>query len=590
MTIMTTLTLENAQRGPAERMLDLILRSGAHLWHNRPGVELGGKWYAKSNKRPLPGATAVQPGLHITAAVDLYRQLLEIYQLNAELLARFASYALLETEWRDLKVAAAALLLVQPKAGLPIKGDDGQVAFHDDDYRAVGEAMILHYQKGSKRMMSPKAVLRVAELLETEAIAALNRAAGFGDVASKKAPLGRWKSAARQWLLVRETNQPLLEGLVKAGYKETIKKLARKAGYQPSSPVFFELLGWRQKQSSAGHRSVGLGELNLKKSERFDGLGELEICERIVAERLSYKEAVGRLPKGLGLTPAIMVALLPSLSDRDLRIMTPTLEALGLLADAEIKARWERAIASATDQRALNVAKNVRSQALREKLEEAADRAVQAAVSDTIADSDLEVMFLIDKSGSMEGAIEASKEALSRILAGFPPERLHVAAFDTVGTVLKPKNASRAAVQHMLQPIKASGGTVYGAGVVALHRAGLRMREGARLIVIAAGDEEGEQGRSFADVLVQLGFKPAAFALILSCRGAHTGRTVRDASATLRVPYSEIDASAFEDPYQVTRALKAMLDAPVLKDGVMVASSAWLEKVLAQPLLQKPVL
>jgi hypothetical protein len=375
----------------------------------------------------------VQPGLHVTAAVGLYRQLLEIYQLNPELLARFASYALLETEWRDLKVAAAALLLVQSKAGLPIKGDDGQVAFHDDDYRLVGEAMILYYQKGSKRMMSPKAVLRVAELLELEAIADLNRKAGFGDVASKKAPLGRWKSAARQWLEVRESNQPLLEGLVKAGYKETIKKMARKAGYQPNSPVFFELLGWRQKQSREGHRTVGLGTLNLKKSERFDGLSEVEICQRIVAERLSYKEAVGRLPKGLGLTPAIMAALLPSLSDRDLRIMTPTLESLGLLADAEIKERWERAIASATDQRSLNVAKNVRSQALREKLEEAADRAVQAAVSDTIADSDLEVMFLIDKSGSMEGAIEASKEALSRILAGFPPERLHVAAFDTVG-------------------------------------------------------------------------------------------------------------------------------------------------------------
>lgn len=227
MTTVTTMTLENAQRGPAERMLDLILRSGAHLWHNRPGVEVGGKWYARNSRRQIPGATPVQPGLHVAAAVELYRQLLEIYQLNPELLARFASYALLETEWRDLKVAAAALLLVQPMAGLPIKGDDGQVAFHDDDYRAVGEAMILHYQKGSKRMMSPKAVLRVAELLETEAIAALNRAAGFGDAAAKKAPLGRWKSAARQWLLVRETNQPLLMGLVKAGYKETIKKLAR---------------------------------------------------------------------------------------------------------------------------------------------------------------------------------------------------------------------------------------------------------------------------------------------------------------------------------------------------------------------------
>ncbi len=99
-----------------------------------------------------------------------------------------------------------------------------------------------------------------------------------------------------------------------------------------------------------------------------------------MTERLSYKDVVGRLPDGMRLTPAIMVALLPSLSDRDLRILTPTLEELGLLADAEIRARWEKAVQAATDQRALNIAKNVRNQELREKLEEAADDAARAAV------------------------------------------------------------------------------------------------------------------------------------------------------------------------------------------------------------------
>ena len=39
-------------------------------------------------------------------------------------------------------------------------------------------------------------------------------------------------------------------------------------------------------------------------------------------------------------------------------------------------------------------------------------------------------------------------------LAGFPLDKLHVAAFDTMGQVLKPKAASRTAVQHMLAPIK----------------------------------------------------------------------------------------------------------------------------------------
>src|SRR6185436_6858063 len=217
-------------------------------------------------------------------------------------------------------------------------------------------------------------------------------------------------------------------------------------------------LGWKQKQAAGGHRTVGLTDLKLQKSDRFDGLSEAEICEAIENQKLSYKEVVGRLPKDVGLTPAIMVALLPTLSDKDLRIMTPTLEELGLMAEPEVRQRWEAAIATATDQRALNIAKNVRSKEIREKLEEAADVAAKKAVTEATEELDVRVMFLVDKSGSMEGAIEKSKDALSKILAGFPLEKLHIATFDTIGTVLKPKAASRAAVQHMLSSVKAGGG------------------------------------------------------------------------------------------------------------------------------------
>jgi len=168
-------------------------------------------------------------------------------------MAHFASYVLKETEWRDLKVACAALMLVQPLAGQPVRANRGEVEFYEDDYRAIGEAMLLYYEQGSKRMMTPKAVLRVAQLLELPTIAELNRSL-LGNPASKQPQLGRWKSAACQWLSIREQNPALLEGLVSAGFKETIKSIARKAGYKPESQRFFEVLGWRQKQSGAGHR------------------------------------------------------------------------------------------------------------------------------------------------------------------------------------------------------------------------------------------------------------------------------------------------------------------------------------------------
>ncbi|MCY1075369.1 VWA domain-containing protein [Archangium lansingense] len=582
----TTPTLPEAQRGPAEKLLDLVLGGSAHLWHNRPGLDVNGVWH------PAQGASAdlvrrgtpVKPGLFVPAAVKLYRQLLDIYRLNTDLMAHFASYALTQTDWRDLKVATCALMLVQSHSGQPVREDDGSIAFLDDDFRVIGEAMILHYERKSTRMLTPKAVLRVAELLETPEIARLNREAGFGDPASRKPPLGRWKNVATKWLRLREQNLPMLQGLVKAGYKETMKRTARKAGYKPVTQAFFEVLGWKQKQAAAGHRSVGLEGLNLVKRERFDGLSEAEICEWIELERLSYKEVVGRLPKDMGLTPAIMAALLPSLSDRDLRILTPTLEELGLMSDPAIRGRWEKAVQTATDQRALHIVKNVRSQELKAKLEEASDNAAKAAVAEATAEMDVRVMFLIDKSGSMEGAIEQSKEALSRILAGFPLEKLHIASFDTMGTVLKPKAASRAAVQHMLQGIKASGGTTHAAGVHALHRAGVRVPEEAKLICIVVGDEAGEAGDQFARAFRECGYSVAAMAMLVSvASAANRGNTVRTCAGQLRVPFSEVSVDQFEDPYQVPRVLKALMDAPTATGA---SQSGWVERVMRTPLLK----
>jgi hypothetical protein len=578
--------LPEAQRGPAERLLDLVLGSGAHLWHNRPGIDDGGVWRPALPRRRGSGS-GVRPGLFVPAATDLYRRLLEIYQLNADLMAHFASYAVLETEWRDLKVACAALMLVQKYAGESVRGDSGAIEFTEDDYRAVGQGMMLYYQQKSARMLTPKGILRVAQLLETPEIAALNRRAGFADAAGRKAPLGRWRQAAARWLRVREANPPMLAGLASAGYKETIKAIARKAGYKPEGAGFFEVLGWKQKQAAGGHRQVGLSGLKLAKRDRFDGLTEAEICERIADERLSYKDATGRLPKEVGLTPAIMVACLPSLSDRDLRMLTPTLEELGLLTDTDIRARWEAAVKSATDQRALNVAKNVKSRAVREKLEEAADHAARQAVAAATADVDLHVMFLVDKSGSMEGAIEGSKEALSRILAGFPPDKVHIASFDTMGTVLVPKAPTRAAVQHMLARINAGGGTVHGSAVQALYQAGVRIPAGARLAVIVAGDEAGEAGGQLAGVFSQLGYEVSGMGLIAAVSQGR-GATVRQCAQALGVPFTEVDVKQFDDPYQVPRVLRAMLEAPI-PTGFGAAAAAprpsWVDKVMQTPLL-----
>ena len=157
-----------------------------------------------------------------------------------------------------------------------------------------------------------------------------------------------------------------------------------------------------------------------------------------------------------------MVTLLPSLSDRNLRQLTPTLEELGLMSEAPVREAWEKAIEAATDQRGLNIAKNVQSKELAERLEASADKAAVKAVQAASAGQDIHVMFLIDRSGSMRGALEKSAEALSRILAGFDADKLHIAQLRHHGhgpRAQGPQPAPR--VVHMLKGIDAGGGTMH---------------------------------------------------------------------------------------------------------------------------------
>jgi hypothetical protein len=259
------------------------------------------------------------------------------------------------------------------------------------------------------------------------------------------------------------------------------------------------------------------------------------------------------------------------------------------MTEPEIRKRWEKAIADATDQRALNIAKNVRSKDIKAKLEEASDNAAKKAVAEAAADQPIDVMFLIDKSGSMEGAIDKSKEALSRILAGFPSDHVHIASFDTVGTVLKPKAASRAAVQHMLGGIKAGGGTIHAAALRALHNSGVRISVGHQLIVIVVGDEAGEDGGQLAKAFQDFGYSVAAIAMLVNVSSGR-GTTVQSCARALGVPYSEVQIDQFEDPYQVPRVLRTLLEAPKLGPGAaqVARQVGWLERVLATPILALP--
>jgi hypothetical protein len=637
------MTDNNAEKlGPADRIIQSVLAYTDHMIHNRPGVvmlssqhDVGVSWspvthrmvgndkivfqLSKAGKKTVEKRLGVlQPNLEINehgriigcyqpagkifpeVAVWMYRRVAEVFELDNEFAARWASYAFTQ-DHRDLKVVLAAFMLVQTRKGDPVMEED-KILFHDEDYRDVGEAMsLLGYDVAGgnadqrkaldlfrKSAMNPKMLLRIHELLTVPQIAAVNHELGFGNSA-RKPFLGRWPKTVEKWLKFRENNPKILEGLVKAGYKNTVRELARRVGYKPDSQLFFEKLAWKQNQSKDGRRSIAIDQEMKSKIESWFGLTEQQICERIIKDRPGYKRIIGLLPKSVGLTRAIMAASIEAgcLSDKDLIILTPTLEAFGLLADRDVKRKFEKALESANDMRASNVLKNVRSKEVRSQLQNAAETATKKAVEDVVRN--MRIYFIVDISGSMENSIAQAMIYVEKFLPAFPLDRLHVSVFNNTGKELFIKHASAAGVKQAFTGIRATGATFYEKGVLALQQHKPAANEDSLLIFI--GDERNHDCNdiSFEVAVEASGLRPMAFGLIRV--GQHLGISVQSTARKLDIPCFMIDNLTFEDPYALPRLIRNLVSATPVGAGIPERTTTrtnLIDAIMATPILLKP--
>jgi len=620
--------------GPAERIIGSLLTYSDHLYHGRCGVVssdhrfgVGVRWepvsykvedgqkvvyklekVGKKSRRtrigvltednkvmnggPVPIAEYRPAGLFPEVATWFYKQVAEVWTLDNEFAARWASYAF-DQEHRDLKVVLAAFMLVQARKGAAVL-DAGKIAFYDEDYRDVGEAMMLIRRKDGKDL-NPKLLLRIHDVLRLPAIAAINHDLGFG-LSARRPFLGRWPKTVEKWLRHREQNPRMLDGLVKAGFRTTVMELARRIGYKPETPYFFEALRWKQCQAEDGRRTLAIGEA-VKAAESWAGLSEMQVCEKIVAQKPDWKRIVGLLPKDVGVTRAVVAAAIEAacLSDKDLIILTPTLEELGLLDVPDVRGRWEQAVKASDDMRAANIARNVQSKQVAEKLQEAADIAVQKAVEEVVRQ--LRVYFLVDISGSMAGSIDRAKVCIAKFLQAFPLNQLHVAVFNTAAREIVLKHSSAAGVENAFRGIQASGGTDYGAGVRALsiHRP----KEDEDALFIFVGDEE---AASFTTAVQASGLRPLAFGFLKTVAadgaagwrarqyGTDRSRAVRETATQLGIPCCMLDEAMFDDPYAIPRTLQTLIAAtPVgVTQNVRTPRVTLIDRILKTPLLPKP--
>ena len=263
-------------------------------------------------------------------------------------------------------------------------------------------------------------------------------------------------------------------------------------------------------------------------------------------------------------------------------ISTPTLEALGLLEVQDIKERWSIAVRSAEDQRAANIALNVKNKGTREELEEASDVAVQKAVEEVV--KGIRVYMFVDISGSMRTAIDEAKSYLEKFVQAFPLDQLHVAVFQTVGREVKIKHASSAGIRQAFRNYSAGGGTAIGQGIRALQHHKPADDEDVLFLFVTDEGAVDFQGPVNAS-----GLRPMAFGLIKVGRSGRTA--VQNTASNLGIPCFEVDTATFDDPYAIPRTIRALVAAtPVgVTHGVVRSTRVTLvQQILDTPLLSKP--
>jgi hypothetical protein len=616
--------------GPAERVINTLTSFTDHIIHNRPGAvfsdgrtKTGVRWVPviwkeedgdkvvyqskRVGKRTVRERIGVmngdfkisdgtkivgeyrKPGIFPEVATYFYRQVADVWKMDNAFSAHWASFAF-GREHRDLKVVLAAFMLVQSRMGDAVE-EDGEILFYDDDFRSVGEAMCLIRAKDD---INPKLLLRIGDVLNLPAVIEINRELGFGST-GRNPIRGRYYKVVKKWLRYREENLPMLKGLVKAGFKSTVQRLAERVSYKPASPKFFEVLRWNQAQAKDGRRTIALGVRH--KGETWEGMSEKQICKLITKDKPGWKRIAGLLPSDVGMTRAIVAAAVEagSMSNQDLIIMTPTLEELGLLNVKSVKDRWRAALEKAENQRATNIAKNVKSKEAKEGLQEATDKATAKALEEVT--KDLRVYVIVDKSASMGVALERAQGYLTRFLGGFPLERLHVSVFNTDGREINIQAPKAAAVQQAFRGHAAGGGTSYAKGVEAL--AHHKPQDGEDSLILFVGDEEDTKVRLLVNTIERSGINPVAFGLLkvfgnTRCSHGH-GTIVRLAAEQMGIPCFPVDENMFtsDDPYAVTRLLRDLIGStPVGEQAVgrpAPVRKTLVQQILETPLLQKPL-
>jgi hypothetical protein len=272
----------------------------------------------------------------------------------------------------------------------------------------------------------------------------------------------------------------------------------------------------------------------------------------IVEHEVPFTVAVGAVKQ---LTPAVLVALVNAMSPQEVINHLKSLKARGSLEHPDVKALVDEKLAQAATSERVSAFKARVAADVAQLDEQTAARlekvtAEQVKKRGTITKP---TALLVDKSGSMEHAIEVGKR-IAALISGVSAVGLIVYAFDTMPYDVQAQGTELSDWARAFQHISAGGGTSVGCALEAMRRKRQKVEQ-----IILVTDEGENTAPYFAEVYEAYRKELGVVPNVVIVRVGHAGEWVE---RKLREKQAQVETFTFTGDYYSLPNLVPFLTRP----------------------------
>ena len=349
------------------------------------------------------------------------------------------------------------------------------------------------------------------------------------------------RTAVTRYLKVREINPQFFDRAALRGRK-AMKHLYATLHIKPSQRADAVLFKGTPPQDSLAYMLKQIAKAETP----------LEQAALIVEHNIPYTIAIGAVKQ---LTPTVLVALINSMSPQEVINNLKSLQERGAMEHPEVKAlidgKLEKAAASKrVSAFKASVAGNVT------KLDAVTATKLEKVTNEQVKQRGKirkSTALLVDKSGSMEKAIEIGKR-LAAMISGITEADLFVYAFDTIPYVVKAEGSELTDWERAFKLMKAGGATSCGCAVEAMR---LKKQVVEQFIIVT---DEGENSAPyFAEAYSKYSHDLAVQPNVIIVKVGHASNWVE---AQLKQKQVQVDTFTFSGDYYSLPNLIPLLSRP----------------------------